>query len=194
MKNIIFWLLVLFTFTTKGQNLEISGGYTANKWIGFDHKDYSSGFFFNAGYRLDMNEQWGLRPMVTFSQLGSEVSYRNPVEDINITYSVDIDGLSIGSDLYYNASRKVEMSGGLHFTWLFNLDTPEGFNDFINAVYGEEEYEINNLDILLFFKFRYNVEKHVFIEGFFRQGILEIDEMNQSNHNTGLGIGLGIKF
>lgn len=194
MKYIIFWLLVLFTVATNGQNLEIAGGYAANKMIGFDHKDYSPGLFFNAGYRLDMGDQWGIRPMITFSQLGSEVSYRDPIEDIDITYEVGIDGLSMGSDVYYTASRKFEVSGGLHLTWLFNLDTPEGFSDFTSAVYNEENYKINNLDILLLFKFRYNVEKRVFIEGFFRQGILGIDEVTQSNHNTGLGIGLGVKI
>ncbi|WP_020531067.1 outer membrane beta-barrel protein [Flexithrix dorotheae] len=185
---VILFLFQLLFINAYGQ-IEIGGGYAGNKMIGFDNPDYKPTFYVNAGYRISMTEtdEWGIRPMITYSELGSQVSKQGENGNLE-TYELSQDGLSLGGDFYYNASSRVEFSGGLHFTTLLNQEATEIKEHF------EAQYETSDFDILLMIKLRYKVSKALFVEGFCRQGFLDMDNVYQTNLNTGLGIGLGIKF
>ncbi len=184
----ILFLFQLLFFNANGQ-IEIGAGYAGNKMIGFENPDYKPSYYVNVGYRIAMAEadEWGIRPMISFSEMGSKVSKQGENGNLE-TYEMSLDGISVGGDFYYNASKRIEFSGGLHFTTFLNQEATQIKEHF------EPKYETSDFDILLMVKLRYKVSKALFVEGFCRQGFLDMDNVYQTNLNTGLGIGLGIKF
>lgn len=177
-------------FNVEAQRFEISTGYNINKMTGLDGNNFSDGIYGSIGYKFPVNEDWGIRPMFSYIDLGSNIEFKEG--GIDREAEIEVSALTLGTD-FYHETGKFEISAGLHYAFIGEHEIPSVLEE---NIFDEEEINdatFSNNDLMLNFKFRYNL-KFVFAELTFRQGFLQQDDISTTNLNTGLGLGLGLRL
>jgi|GEM_PF-5347771 len=190
MKQLFLFLLLLSFIQVNAQRFEISTGYSINKMTGIDGNGFEEGIYVNMGYKFPMNNEWGIRPMLSYIDLGSDIEFRD--EGMNKQTEIDVSAITFGGDIYHEIG-KMEISAGLHYAIMSDYGIPSEIDEF---VFEEEEVNdetFSNNDLMLNFKARYSMQ-FVFLELAFRQGLLQQDDITTTNLNTGLGLGVGLRF
>mgnify|MGYP001793173304 CR=1 FL=1 len=136
-----------------------------------------------------MNNDWGIRPMVSYLNLGTKVDFSD--EGMNKQTVIDVSAITLGGDVYQEIG-KMEISAGLHYAIMGDYEIPSEIDE---IVFEEEEVNdetFSTKDLILNFKARYSMQ-FVFVELAFRQGLLQQDDITTTTLNTGLGLGVGLR-
>jgi len=190
MKNIFLFSFLLLSYFINAQGFKggvILGGTASqvdgDQWTGYHKVGLQAGIY----SRYNFNESWGFLTEIKYIQKGSLKTVKdNPQANFRISLSY----IELPFLLNYKLKENITLGAGLSYGRLIHAEVDDAGGTIPEDQLNYRKYDINSI-----IQFKYNVNKHLWVDIKFAYSLNSIKEDNYNKQwNNLFAFGLGYEF